>query len=135
MAEQGDSLLRCSPCGAAGYHRLGAGAIQVRQYLRGCPGKAAVRSFLHQERLPRSRSVDYVPDHQDCAARTGSAMKWVFWGASALIAYTYVGYVGWLWLRARLFPWPVRRSPQEPHISVVMVVRNEAQVLARKLEN
>jgi cellulose synthase/poly-beta-1,6-N-acetylglucosamine synthase-like glycosyltransferase len=62
-------------------------------------------------------------------------MKWVFWGAAFLIAYTYVGYVCWLWLRARLYPWPVRRSPQEPHISIVMVVRNEETVLEGKLQN
>ncbi|MGA9135402.1 MAG: hypothetical protein WB384_25620 [Candidatus Sulfotelmatobacter sp.] len=52
-------------------------------------------------------------------------MRWVFWGAVLLIAYTYAGYAGWLWLRARLFPWPVLRAPLEPYISFVMVVRNE----------
>jgi cellulose synthase/poly-beta-1,6-N-acetylglucosamine synthase-like glycosyltransferase len=62
-------------------------------------------------------------------------MNWVFWCAFALIAYTYAGYLGWLWLRARLFPWPVRHSTHEPHISVVMVVRNEEQALERKLRN
>jgi len=62
-------------------------------------------------------------------------MRWVFWSAFALVAYTYAGYLCWLWLRARLFPWPVRHSPQEPQVSVVMVVRNEEQVLQRKLQN
>jgi cellulose synthase/poly-beta-1,6-N-acetylglucosamine synthase-like glycosyltransferase len=62
-------------------------------------------------------------------------MKWVFWGAVLLIAYTYAGYAGWLWLRARLFPWPVLRAPQEPYVSIVMVVRNEERWLEGKLRN
>ncbi|HEY1658729.1 MAG TPA: glycosyltransferase family 2 protein [Candidatus Sulfotelmatobacter sp.] len=62
-------------------------------------------------------------------------MTWIFWFAAALIAYTYVGYIAWLWLQAQLFPWPVLRSGQEHHISVVMVVRNEEGVLEDKLQN
>jgi len=63
------------------------------------------------------------------------AMRWVFWTAVGLIAYTYVGYMVWLWLWARLRPWPVKRAAQEPLVSVVMVVRNEEQVLEGKLQN
>lgn len=62
-------------------------------------------------------------------------MKVVFWASAFLIFYTYLGYAAWLWLRARLRPWPVRRSPEEPSISIVMVVRNEEQWLDRKLQN
>ena len=62
-------------------------------------------------------------------------MRWVFWGAAFLIAYTYVGYLGWLWLRARLWPWPVLRAQQEPYVSIVMVVRNEDRWLESKLRN
>jgi poly-beta-1,6-N-acetyl-D-glucosamine synthase len=62
-------------------------------------------------------------------------MRWVFWGAASLIAYTYVGYAMWLWLRAQLFPWPVMHSAQEPYVSIVMVVRNEERVLESKLRN
>jgi poly-beta-1,6-N-acetyl-D-glucosamine synthase len=62
-------------------------------------------------------------------------MRWVFWGSAALIAYTYVGYVVWLWLRAGLRSWPVRRGMQEPPVSIVMVVRNEEAVLEEKLRN
>jgi cellulose synthase/poly-beta-1,6-N-acetylglucosamine synthase-like glycosyltransferase len=62
-------------------------------------------------------------------------MRWVFWGAAGLIAYTYVGYVGWLWLRARLWPWPVLHAQQEPDVSIVMVVRNEERSLESKLRN
>jgi biofilm PGA synthesis N-glycosyltransferase PgaC len=62
-------------------------------------------------------------------------MSWVFWGSAILIAYTYVGYVAWLWLRAWRRPWPVRRGLYEPSVSVVMVVHNEEQVLEEKLRN
>jgi cellulose synthase/poly-beta-1,6-N-acetylglucosamine synthase-like glycosyltransferase len=62
-------------------------------------------------------------------------MSWIFWGSAFVIAYTYVGYMGWLWLRARLWPWPVLRSRQEPYVSIVMVVRNEERWLESKLRN
>ena len=62
-------------------------------------------------------------------------MTWVFWLAAAVIAYAYAGYLGWLWLRAQWRPQPVRRGCVEGSVSVVMVVRNEEAVLARKLNN
>ena len=62
-------------------------------------------------------------------------MRWVFWLAVAVTAYAYVGYVVWLWVRAKVRPWPAMRGAMEPQISVVMVVRNEQKVLARKLRN
>ncbi|MFZ0287235.1 MAG: glycosyltransferase family 2 protein, partial [Terriglobales bacterium] len=62
-------------------------------------------------------------------------MKWVFWFAIAVIAYTYFGYAAWLWLRSRRHPQPVRLGPLTPAVTIVMVVRNEEQVVARKLEN
>lgn len=62
-------------------------------------------------------------------------MKWVFWLAAALVAYTYVGYLGWLRLRMLWRHRPVRRGAYTPSVSIVMVVRNEERVLERKLEN
>lgn len=62
-------------------------------------------------------------------------MKLVFWVATALVLYTYVGYVVWLWVRARLWPWPVCRGEHQPSVSIVMVVRNEEKVLKEKLQN
>lgn len=62
-------------------------------------------------------------------------MKWVFWLAAGLIVYSYFGYPAWLWLRARLYPWPVLRAEQEPRVSIVMVVRNEELWIDRKLRN
>ena len=37
-------------------------------------------------------------------------MKFVFWAAVALIAYAYIGYLGFLWLRAKLRPRPAMRQ-------------------------
>jgi biofilm PGA synthesis N-glycosyltransferase PgaC len=62
-------------------------------------------------------------------------MRWIFWGSAFLIAYTYAGYVAWLWLRARLRSWPVLRAQQEPYVSIVMVARNEERWLEDKLRN
>jgi biofilm PGA synthesis N-glycosyltransferase PgaC len=62
-------------------------------------------------------------------------MKWVFWGAAVFIAYTYVGYAGWLWLRSRWSLHPVQLGTFTPFLSIVMIVRNEASVLPGKLRN
>ena len=62
-------------------------------------------------------------------------MKWLFWASVAVILYTYAGYPAWLWLRARLRPRPVQRSPYWASVSVVMVVHNEEKALGPKLEN
>lgn len=62
-------------------------------------------------------------------------MKWVFWFSAALLAYTYVGYPAWLWVRSRLRYRPVRSASSTPSVSIVMIVRNEASALERKLKN
>jgi biofilm PGA synthesis N-glycosyltransferase PgaC len=60
---------------------------------------------------------------------------WIFWGSAVVIAYTYFGYPGWLWLRGRWRRTDVTRGSYVPFVSIVMVVRNEERVLERKLEN
>lgn len=62
-------------------------------------------------------------------------MKWLFWGAAALMGYTYAGYPLWLWVRARFRRLPVQCACQQPFVSIVMVVRNEERAVERKLEN
>ncbi len=62
-------------------------------------------------------------------------MKWVFWIAAGLIAYTYVGYACWLRLRLLWRFHPVLRGRETPSASIVMVVRNEESVLEAKLLN
>jgi biofilm PGA synthesis N-glycosyltransferase PgaC len=62
-------------------------------------------------------------------------MKWVFWISAALVGYTYLGYPLWLYLRCRLRPRPVARGRFHSSLSLIMVVRNEAARLRRKLDN
>ena len=62
-------------------------------------------------------------------------MKWAFWVAAGLISYAYLGYPLWLWVRCRLRPTPLMRAPFRGSISILMVVRNEAAALPRKLDN
>ena len=62
-------------------------------------------------------------------------MTWIFWLAAALVAYTYVGYAGWLRLRLLWRPHPVLRGAVTPTVSVIMVVRNEEEILQSKLQN
>jgi len=62
-------------------------------------------------------------------------MKWVFWLPAALIAYTYLGYPLWLWIRSRWCRKRVRCGPYIPFLSIIMVVHNEEKVLPRKLRN
>jgi poly-beta-1,6-N-acetyl-D-glucosamine synthase len=62
-------------------------------------------------------------------------MKFVFWISAALLAYTYLGYPAWLWLRSRYRPRPVNAASYTPSISIVLVVRNEAAVLETKVKN
>ena len=52
MAEQRDSLLRRSPHGAAGHHRLGPGAVQVRKHSSKTRGKSC-NTICSISRTPR----------------------------------------------------------------------------------
>lgn len=62
-------------------------------------------------------------------------MKFLFWASALTVAYTYLGYGGWLWLRSLWRRQPVLSGPYTPFVSIVMVVRNEARVLEGKLQN
>ncbi len=62
-------------------------------------------------------------------------MTFLFWLAAFLIFYTYLGYPGCLWLRARFSPWPILRGENDASVSIVMVVRNEERWIEAKLRN
>lgn len=62
-------------------------------------------------------------------------MRSLFWVAMGIIAYTYFGYPGWLWLRRLWRGRPVRSGSYTPYISTILVVRNEAGVIEDKLQN
>jgi GT2 family glycosyltransferase len=58
----------------------------------------------------------------------------LFWLAGALVAYTYAGFPLIVLLRGRLRPRPHRSAPITPAVSIVIAARNEAPVIAGKLE-
>ena len=62
-------------------------------------------------------------------------MTWLFWISVAVIFYSYCGYPAWLWLRSRWRSAPIKRASFHPMVSIVMVVRNEAGVVERKVRN
>lgn len=62
-------------------------------------------------------------------------MKYLFWLAAGLIAYTYLGYACWLRVRMLWRSRPVQRGSFTPLVSIAMVVRNEQQVVETKLKN
>ncbi|HST52879.1 MAG TPA: glycosyltransferase family 2 protein [Pyrinomonadaceae bacterium] len=64
-----------------------------------------------------------------------SALKVIFWASAAALAYAYVGYPLLVAAVSRLRPRAVRRSPQEPKVSVIITAYNEERDLAAKIEN
>jgi cellulose synthase/poly-beta-1,6-N-acetylglucosamine synthase-like glycosyltransferase len=61
--------------------------------------------------------------------------KLLFWGSAALVAYTYAGFPLLVLARARLRPRPVRTADWTPPLTLVIAARNEAAVIAQKLDN
>ncbi|HEY7292719.1 MAG TPA: glycosyltransferase family 2 protein [Vicinamibacterales bacterium] len=62
----------------------------------------------------------------------------LFWLCAAFIAYVYAGYPALLAVRARLVrrrSGHVRPAPPLPSVSIVVAARNEAAVIARRVEN
>jgi poly-beta-1,6-N-acetyl-D-glucosamine synthase len=62
-------------------------------------------------------------------------MRWIFWSATVVIAYTYLGYFVFVWARSRWHPRPTKRAPCFQRISIILVVRNEERSLPAKLNN
>lgn len=62
-------------------------------------------------------------------------MKLLFWLCLALVLYTYLGYVVWLWLQVRLRRRPILQRPITPDVSIIIAARNEEVNLPAKLEN
>jgi cellulose synthase/poly-beta-1,6-N-acetylglucosamine synthase-like glycosyltransferase len=59
----------------------------------------------------------------------------IFWASAAVVLYVYVGYPVLLLAWSRLRPKPVQVHPNEPPVSVIIAVRDEAEALARKIAN
>jgi cellulose synthase/poly-beta-1,6-N-acetylglucosamine synthase-like glycosyltransferase len=62
-------------------------------------------------------------------------MKTVFWLSVLLVAYTYVGYPAWLWIRSRYAARPWRRGDITPSISIILAVKNGAPVILEQAEH
>ena len=62
-------------------------------------------------------------------------LVWLFWVTGSLLVYTYIGYPLWLYLWSSLRKRPVASESYEPPVTIVMAVHNEANSLARKLDN
>jgi cellulose synthase/poly-beta-1,6-N-acetylglucosamine synthase-like glycosyltransferase len=61
--------------------------------------------------------------------------KLIFWISLISIIYTYAGYPLWLALLVRVRPKPVRKSPFEPTVSVVISAFNEEVDIVRRVLN
>ena len=78
--------------------------------------------------------------HADAIGLLGALAWWpghgfVFWLSLALLVYVYLGYPLLAGLRAMLLPKPSRRAPIEPSVSIVVIVHNEAEQIAARIEN
>jgi cellulose synthase/poly-beta-1,6-N-acetylglucosamine synthase-like glycosyltransferase len=61
-------------------------------------------------------------------------MEFVLVAMLGLVTYIYVGYPMLIWILARHFPRPVQAAAYEPGVAVIIVARNEAALIVRKLE-
>jgi hypothetical protein len=59
----------------------------------------------------------------------------LFWGATATVAYTYVGFPSLVMARAVLRARPVASAPITPAVSIIIAARNEEADIGRKLDN
>jgi cellulose synthase/poly-beta-1,6-N-acetylglucosamine synthase-like glycosyltransferase len=57
------------------------------------------------------------------------------WGCVWLLIHVYVGYPAWIWLHARVQPWPVRKQAIIPTVTVVIAVHDGARHVRAKLKN
>jgi cellulose synthase/poly-beta-1,6-N-acetylglucosamine synthase-like glycosyltransferase len=59
----------------------------------------------------------------------------IFWASAAVVLYVYMGYPVLLLVWSRLRPRPVHTHVDEPPVSVIIAVRDEAEPLERKIAN
>ncbi len=65
----------------------------------------------------------------------GIVMQTIFWVSAGVVVYVYIGYPILLLVWSRLRPRPVHTHPDEPPVSVILAVRDEAEALERKIAN
>jgi cellulose synthase/poly-beta-1,6-N-acetylglucosamine synthase-like glycosyltransferase len=59
----------------------------------------------------------------------------LFWGAAALIVYTYVLFPALVFVRGLLFRRPYKTAEITPHVSMIIAAHNEAASIGAKLDN
>lgn len=59
----------------------------------------------------------------------------IFWISLGVLAYVYIGYPALLTMLTRVLKRPVRRSPQEPSVTLFVAANDEASVIEAKLLN
>jgi poly-beta-1,6-N-acetyl-D-glucosamine synthase len=62
-------------------------------------------------------------------------VKFVFWISLGFIFFAYAGYPILVFIRARLWPRPVRNAPIFPNVTILIAVHNEEKYLSAKLQN
>ena len=61
-------------------------------------------------------------------------ISFLFWSAAAGIAYTYLGYPFWIYLRSQIRPHPWLKHPGVLSVSVILPVHNCGAVLTAKID-
>jgi poly-beta-1,6-N-acetyl-D-glucosamine synthase len=62
-------------------------------------------------------------------------VKLLFWLSAAVVSYTYLGYVAWLWLASQFCKRPLHTHPHFPSVTVIIAARNEDSALPGKIAN
>jgi len=60
-------------------------------------------------------------------------MKYIFWCSAAFVAYTYVGYPIFIWVRSRLSPRQWTRDNIQPSISIIVAVHDGVEMISEQL--
>jgi poly-beta-1,6-N-acetyl-D-glucosamine synthase len=68
-------------------------------------------------------------------ANTATWSEIIFWGAVAVVIYTYLGYPAIVWMLGYLFPQPVHTASVTPTITVLIAAYNEEKHIADKIES
>jgi glycosyltransferase involved in cell wall biosynthesis len=62
-------------------------------------------------------------------------LQLVFWTSASIVLFVYAGYPALLWLLARIFGRPVKKSAIRPRVSLVVAAYNEERVIQAKIRN
>ena len=64
-----------------------------------------------------------------------SVADWIFLTSVAGVAYPIIGYPVVLFVISLIRSWPVRKAPYQPQVTILIPAYNEAECIARTLEN